>query len=390
MKKPLLIVTCVCLALLCSLTAAADERKFTTVLSAGEKYNDNIFYSYDDEIDDYITEISGTLRFLNRTERTGLNLSARLHYSDYAEEDDLNGTDQYYNAGVSYDLTPRLNGSLDAAYSRDSQPDRDIDSTGLVLGTDDRDRQKYGGALQYQFSEITTLGGSYRFNREDFADSEVDDFDYQQATLFLNRRLDRYWDNTTGRLYFNYATYDYYSADIDYYSGTVGLLWEITEVWYVLCDVGTRYTESTLDVSGVVVEENNGWGWVGSVQLKYHGEYAAVGMSLSHDIGTASGFSGPVERTSAEVDMSYRFVERLRTGVGCGYYLNKADAGDLMLTATDEMTLRVRPFMRWGFTDHLALEASYAFYYLDDNIVDKSLTRNVYLLKVEFDYDIIE
>ncbi len=48
--------------------ALADKRELDVFLGARGEYNDNIFFTADDTVSDFITTLSGGLKFLNQTE----------------------------------------------------------------------------------------------------------------------------------------------------------------------------------------------------------------------------------------------------------------------------------------------------------------------------------
>ena len=155
--KKILIGLAVGVALFSGMRASADRRELDLFLGAKEEYNDNIFFSYDDPVDDFITTLSGGLKFLNQTERTDLFLSGIVERLIYSSEKDLNSTDQYYKGRFGYKFTPRLGAKVDAAYSKDSRPDRDVAESGLILSTVPRQIQNYGAAVDYALTEITDL-----------------------------------------------------------------------------------------------------------------------------------------------------------------------------------------------------------------------------------------
>ena len=101
---------------------AADQRELVVSLAANEEYNDNIFFTFDDEIADFITTLSGGLLFRNNTERSNLFLSGSLERLIYSDEKDLDATDQYYSGTFNYRLTERLGAGVEAAYTKDSRP----------------------------------------------------------------------------------------------------------------------------------------------------------------------------------------------------------------------------------------------------------------------------
>jgi opacity protein-like surface antigen len=370
-------------------TVQADQRRLVLSLGAGEKYNDNIFFTGDGEIDDFITMLSGGMAFVNRTERLDLSLSGRAINQDYADNDDLDGLDQYYKSRIGYWLAPHLKATLDGSFSRDTQPDRDIDVTGLVLNTATRDTQQYGAGIQYDPTDITSAFFSYQYRDQDYESSQYSDYNYHQVGLEFTHRLDKHIDNTTGRLNFRYAHYNYPATRLDYYAATTGFLHRLTELWHLQIDVGARYTESKFRLTSGE-QANNGWGGVGSLEFGYQGRDAAASLTMSHDVRAASGLDGSVERDSAVLDFNYRFAEKVRAGIAAGYFRNIADSGDLALNDTDENTCNLRPYLRAGLTDNLSLDVSYTYSQIDNRIDGVTRERSLAQLKLVWDYPVVE
>lgn len=370
-------------------SAGAEERKLNVLLGVAEEYNDNIFFSFEDKIDDFITTVSGGLKAGLKNERGNIDLSGRLDSLYYNDNDELDDVDQFYTGSVGYALTDRLKVLLDADFSRDSRPDRDINLTGLVLGTAIREKQQYGIASDFALTDISRAGLSYRYNQEEFDKSELTDFHYHQAGLRFSHRLDKHFLNTTGRLNLNFATYDYTETKTDYYGATIGVQKEVTELWRLLVDLGVRYTDSEFEtIEGERTNED--WGAVEVIEFSYHGEYLATSISFSHDIGTAGGRQGSVQRTSVVFIASYALARDWQIGLSAGYFINLADEGGLAVSEIDEETANLRPWLRFLLTDWLALEASYTHSRLDDNVANDTAYRNLYLLELGVDYPVLE
>ena len=394
--KKILIGLAVGFALFSGMRASADKRELDVFLGAREEYNDNIFFSYDDPVDDFITTLSGGLKFLNQTERTDLFLSAIIARLIYSDEKDLDYTDQYYKGRFGYAFTPRLSAKVDAAYSKDARPDRDVAESGLILSTVPRQIQIYGGAVDYALTEITTSNLYYRYTRQDFEPRQFDasfpDYRAHRAGLNFAHRLDQYMSNTTGRLNFGYNRFTYPETDTEteVYLGTVGLAYELTEKWRLLLDIGPDYYQSQFSVFGTQYKDS-GWGGTGTLQIAYTGEVTGSNLTIFHGIEPASGRDGSAQRTSAIFDIFYRFAERGRTGFATGYYVNKANSGELALLPLDERTFRFRPWLRVDLIfDKLYLEASYTYSYVRDRVRDRSTDRNLVWLQLGFDWPILE
>ena len=122
------------------------EIKLIPQLSIRDQYNDNIFYDSgnDGKVHDLVAIISPSLRLTDRTERLNASLQSTLQRTEYHDQKDLDATDQFHTGSIGYSLTQNMNVSADARYARDSQIDRDFETTGLVFGTATRKREHYG------------------------------------------------------------------------------------------------------------------------------------------------------------------------------------------------------------------------------------------------------
>ena len=379
-----------------SMPTAADDRELDVYLGAKEEYNDNIFFTSDDTVNDFITTLSGGLKFLNQTERTDLQLSAILERLLYAQEKDLNATDQYYKGLFGYRFTPRLGARVDAAYSKDSRPDRDVAATGLILSTVPRQIQVYGGSVDYLLTEITSSDLFYRYTRQDFEPRELTasfpDYRAHRAGLGFAHQLDRYVANATGRLNFAYNrfTYPETNTETKVVIATMGLAYELTEKWRLLIDIGPDYYDNEFQVFGRNFT-SNGWGGTGTLEIAYTGEVTGSSLTVFHGIEPASGRDGSAQRTSAILNVFYRFAERGRTGLSTGYYINKANSGELALRPLDEHTFNIRPWLRFDIIfDKLYLEASYTYSLVNDKIQDNNRDRNLVWLQLGLEWPILE
>jgi len=376
--------------------AFADRRELDVFLGARGEYNDNIFFTAEDTVNDFITTLSGGLKFLNQTERTELYLSGIVGRLIYADEKDLDDWDQDYRGRFGYKFTPRLGAKVDAAYSEDSRPDRDVAASGLILSTVPRQIQNYGAEVDYDWTEITASNLYYRYIRQDFEPREFrgdfPDYRAHRAGLGFVHRLDQYFANAAGRFNFGYNNFRYPETDTEtkVLIGTVGLAYDVTEKWQLLIDIGPNYYDTEFKVLGSNFK-NSGWGGTGTLRVAYTGEYIGSNLTVYHGIEPASGRDGSAQRTSGIFDIFYRFAERGRTGFATGYYINKANSGELAIFPLDEHTFNIRPWLRFDIIfDKLYLEASYTYSRVDDRIRDNDRSRNLVWLQLGLDWPILE
>lgn len=264
--------------------ARTDDFQIIPSLSARQEYNDNIFLSEEDTIDDFITTLSGGLEVIERTERLDSSLSARVAPLFYADNTELNEVDQFYWGQINYRMTPNWDFGGKAAYIVDHRPDRDVAVTGLPLGPERRRQLDVGGNLGYRVSEITGASMSYEFHREDFNGKAFTDFKTHSAVMGLTHDLSTWLEATVGRSSFGYQRYDSDTSKVDSLVCRLGGEHHFSERLNLDVELGARYTDSTFDtiesagvppdsdsIQPTIVQENKtGFGGLGLVNLGYH------------------------------------------------------------------------------------------------------------------------
>ncbi len=393
--------------------AMALERGLDLDLSIQEEYNDNIFFTVDEAIEDYITTLSAGLTMYNYTERANADVTARieqLYYQDLEKLDtseELDATDQFYSGKVNYRFSPRWQAGLRAGFSRDSRPDRDVATTGLVLGTAQRDKLNYGAETNYYFNENTAATLSYSYEDEEYDADEGEDYDpdededydpgeqnefsdmtSDQVGLEFTHNLNRHFANTYLKFYLNSGRYKYDTVDVTIYAGTFGFVRKISELWSLSMSVGTRYQDTEFVDIEVTDSTDDKFGSVWSLGVDYEGEYGQFGLTGSHDIAPSTGLDGTVERTSLTLKMRYRLAEKSGVGLSAGYFINKADAGQLASEDVDEETWRISPHFKLSIIDDLYLIARYTYSQIDNRVDDTRATRNFALLQLAYEWSI--
>ena len=178
----------------------AAEFRLVPSIALRQEYNDNIFFSVQDILRDYITTASPGLELVHKTELTDLNLLARADRREYWAHTDLSATDQTYRGNLGLAVSPKFRLSGRAAYILDSSPDRDIETTGLVLTSVTRERQVYGGSAEYNFTEKTMATLAYDYNKDDYRSANFIDLESNAANLGLIHDLSSLIDATKAKV----------------------------------------------------------------------------------------------------------------------------------------------------------------------------------------------
>lgn len=378
-----------------------NEFRLVPSISVREEYNDNILFLTDDIRKDFITTISPSLEIVNNTEKLETDLLARLNRFDYADNREFSATDQLYNGKFRYHATPLINISAEAGYVRDSQPDRDIQTSGIILTTVTRNRYNASLSADYQFSEKTAVGVSYAFGRDDYESMRYTDDVSHDVNAGLVYDMGQYFQRVKGRVNMGYSDYVFSDSRIDSVMGTVGFSRDFSEKGSIQIDGGIRHTWSEFSTyqlwpvfppfiyERVKVKQNNyDWGWVGNVSLNYKGELGNGNLTYSRDITPASGLNGAVERNALILSTQYRMTYEFSILFSAGYYTNKSDAGQFSTQAIDERTIRVSPGVRYEFSKNIYIESSYDYTAVDYLESNTSANRNLLSIRLYIQHPI--
>lgn len=369
--------------------AMGDEFKLIPSLDLRGEYNDNIFYTESSRVRDFITTLTPGLELVNRTEKLGVNLLARIPVLKYADTRELDHTDQNYSGRLRYSLHPNWALSGGAAYVEDSRPDRDLEVTGLVTSAAIRRRQNYSAGVDHNFSEKTKAGLTYRFSRDDYSSPNFLDLKAHDANLNFTHDLSRTLPNVVGRMNLAYSRYEYEIATIDYYYATIGINWALDEKWNLLFDGGGSYTLSKSGPEGNK-QKDEGTGWVGMGSLSYKGEKTNGDLTFSHRKAPAYGTVGVTNRTSLSLGINRRFTYEFSGGLSAGYFINKGEEGKFSTAAFDQESFYVNPRLRYEFTKDMALEGSYNFSFTKDKESNTEVPRSLFMIRLYIQHAFFE
>ena len=371
-------------------TAGGETARFEVIpsLTLRQEYNDNILFAQNDERHDFITTVSPEVALRQTSERLKASLTGRLNGTYYADNKPLNEWDHSVAGELHYNLTPQATVSVKAKITRDSRPDRDIEETGLVLGTEARDRQQYSFSWSYMLAdEKTAVSGTVGYSSDDFADSSSLDLTSYNLSLGLSRNLSALTKPTAARVNFAAGRYNYSGVAIENYNLTVGVGRDFSETLRGNISIGPRYTSTRYEIIGLT---EGSWGATGTVSLSSEGMYTTRDIALSHDVGAASGRTGTTEKTSLVLNMGRRFSDTVRGNLSVGYYRNRTDRGQLGGRDSDERTLRIRPRLRYEMTDDLKLIAAYTLTRIYDPKDDTDKKRSLLFFQLRYQSALFE
>ncbi|MFH2075028.1 MAG: outer membrane beta-barrel protein [Pseudomonadota bacterium] len=358
----------------------ADEFRLVPSIAAREEYNSNIFLSTVDQKRDFVTTLSPGIEIVKRDERLDTGAQIRVDRVEYTDNRDLNATDQTYKGNIRYRFTPNFSFAANAGYLVDSQPDRDLQTTGLVMSALQRERVNTSLSTDYQITEITALSMSYAYSKDTYEKKFFDTLSHQ-VNAGLTQDFSKYFPAVKGMLNFGYSSYDIAGFRTNSIMGTMGISRNFSEIWAINVSGGARYTETEFPVlrlqqAAQDKQTDEGWGWVGQVSLTYKGERSNGHLTYSRDVSPASGEGTAVERNALMIGGRYRLTYELSFLLNAGYYTNKSGQFASSANAIDSQSFIINPRLRYEFSKDVALEASYDYYKVDDRAADTQAERH--------------
>jgi len=380
--------------MLTPLVAEADEFRLLPSISQDLMYNDNVYLTPTLQTHDFISYTVGGLQLLDSTELLNLDTSVKVAQSLYKDNTRLDSTDVLTNGTARYSLTPELALSGRVNYTRDSQPDRDLLTTGLVLSGVRREHETYGATADYNLTDQTLASLSYdhwadHYGKSFTTTTAFSNLSYDTATLAFQHDLTKFLPSTKGLLDLTYAQYSLTGIDVYNYEATAGFKYALQEKWSIQALAGPSYTQSSFNIFVPTLVVSS-WGGVGQASLNYTGEVTSAAFSASRDIAPASGLNGAVERTSFSLSAERRLSYEFKGLLSASYFINKSGSGQYSATPINYQTFNFAPGIRYEFNRDMYLEASYTFTRIEDRQADLTANRNLFLVRFFIQHAVME
>ena len=361
-----------------SLEASGGEFTIVPSLSVREAYNSNFFLTIDAPESAFVTTLSPALVVTGRTERLDASVQARLDNVLYAGISSRDTLDQYYDGQFRYRPTERLSLSAAASHSLNSQPDRNLETTGTVDKAGKRSTQTYTIAGESSLSEKNSVTLSYAYSKIDDQNQRLSDYDTHTAVFALNHELGSDAARTRVTAQFQYDTDRYAISTVDNYALTIGSNRSFNELWSLQVTLGGRYTQSEVSVAATR-KTNRDWGGTGRVALSYTADSTSGNLTASSDFqpSTSNGVSGATQRTGLLAGIRENFTPDLSGNMSLSYILNRSIWEGRNFSPIDEDTLSFNTGLRYEFTKDMALDATYQYTRIMYNNTGQVADRNL-------------
>lgn len=381
--------------------SAAQDLTYIPKLNFSGEYNDNILYTRDDKIDDFIFNITPGLELRYASELMDLRSFAAIRFRQYLSESDFDREDYIVNLQGRYRMTERLRLSTRLSYVEDytletriidftDPPIEDVpideapvDEVEMIERGIERflsERKQYNAhlSMNHRLTPLSNLNISYRYLKTDYDLEQNTDYDSHNVNLAYMRRLSGQKDQIGTRLGYRQRTSDV--SDTDSYE--IGLIWNhiFTETISIFSDLGVRYTEQTFKDTRT---DRDNWNAIANIRLRKRGETGVVDVGLRQNIQTAS--------TGETVNVSrlYWFArqaltERVQFELSGDFYITREDADSFL--DSDSTYFDIIPTLRYLLTENHSVRLAYNYTIDHDRTLDSDRDKQRNRIWIMFDF----
>ncbi|NOT10853.1 MAG: hypothetical protein HOP23_03300 [Methylococcaceae bacterium] len=388
MKKGFLTFLTVCTTLTCQ----AEEYFFKPLISASERYTDNLFLFVDPEQDNWITTVSPGVNFGVRHENGELNTNFTWNQLFYTNQSELNIDEQLFGANYQHQ-TERFKWEMDASYNNRASLNSTGTDIGLVFQQVMRSDLTLAPSVTYALSPRSTLAFDYSYNEVTYEKSNslgnnifLSDYDYHQASGTFNHlytELDKLSLTLSSSRYHSPSEF----AQQTTYNNVAQVGWQHTfnEKWVAFAAVGANYSQSNVtqqipdlcffgnvlvDISPCpsfapfrfvaaeeVTTQKSGFGQVyrGFVQKTFdHGGFSASGSQ--NQTPSAQGLQ---TQTELAVNGYYTINERWSSSITANYSIYEMTGQ--RNSQLNRTYYTISPAVSWRWTPEINLDLSYTY-----------------------------
>lgn len=374
---PLLSVLIVCLLF----GMAPAETRWTPSLGLTGIHDDNIRFSRNQTVDDYIYYLEPGIKYDYNQELTRISANGRAVVRRYQDNDDLD--DELYRMTLKGDsnVTERMNLKGSYEFIKDTTLESELDETGRIYTRDDRMSHKVMMGPSIQLTERTTIGVVARYRDVAYDSDAFVDYKTWEADLPIRWHLETQIDTI-------FISPGYVDRDSDTnhstsYNLSLGWDHESTERLTLKFFAGARYTEIERKATN---ESEENWNAIGGLQLNYDFETSNIVLDFQRNLKTtADGNQANVTRMIAR--LRWHLTERFGTEIRGGYYLTETEGVNTDNT-TEHMKAGAELFYNLTENHNIFAAYDYSQHYQKDIPVDPRAERNRILAGIRLNFPV--
>jgi predicted porin len=158
-------------------------------INARTEFNSNLNYDFRAPISDFIFTLAPSAQFNYTTDTGQLQGTLGLKGLHYLSNSNLDHIDQNVQINGRYQVSPRLNLMLNAAYISDSSLQEEFLASGLIMTRTPRQSIQAGPGVTYALTERLSAIVNYNFNKVNYQDPRFQNYYGQSVGLRLEQQL---------------------------------------------------------------------------------------------------------------------------------------------------------------------------------------------------------
>jgi hypothetical protein len=385
------------LAALGAKIVVAADLSVVPSINARTEFTSNLNYDFKNPISDFIFTLAYATEYNYTTETSQLQGVLGLKGMHYFKESSGDHVDQNYQINGKYQVAPRWNLSLRAAYIVDSTLQEELTASGLIMSRTPRQSIGLGPAVAYNITERLTATVNYNVNKINYQDPRFRNFTSQLVGLNLGFPLKNEKTVLQGNITGQETRY---SGGGDLYRSfgiNVGANHKFTENWEFKLLGGVNISFMSFNTQ---VQDSSQFPFFTTVRT-VRSRRTAVGPSVT--LATtrrwtkltitggytrsqpASGAGTISDLNPLFLSMQYGFSERLSGTFGANYSLSNQISQS---TNFQNDYFSISPQLSYRVTEKLSTSAGYSFSMRNDISGGRSADANIAWVMLTYSYPI--
>lgn len=301
----------------------ASEWTITPELSVTETYDDNLMFK---DVSDFEHRIVPSVRAEMRSERSRLNMSARVDVLRFHEYNDYNRENQNYFAGGEFDVSERLTLKMGGRFRLDYTFESELEESGIITDKSRRTQYYLLPGIRYNLDERSRLDLDFSYTQRDNKDRNRADYWSAGGNIVWSKILLDQKTTILGGAGVEQVDFDSRGRDGEHliYSVFVGMDRSLSERLLVEFRGGPTWTMSRFDNAGGD-EKQTDFGFSLDARMIWEMTERAM-LSLGYNHGQhQSIYAENITRDRVQAGLEYYLAEMWRLNLDGSYIHSKTD-----------------------------------------------------------------
>ena len=354
----------------------AGETVLRPRINAMLEYNDNLFFSRTDTLDDFVVKASPEFDLAYTSDKIYMKTGMLFDFYEYLDNSYL--SDSYYTLDFQnrFSLTEKAGLSLDFIAEKSRSLDSDLAETGTITVFNDKRTGSLSLGYSYLFTDRLEVNINSSYAKIDY-DSELHtDYKSQYFSATVYRKLANRVDTIIIQPY--YSGFRTELSDVDSFGLYTGLSHLFNETLSVSLNIGARYTET----SYFYIFKEDDWGGLANISVEKSGETWKSGLSLSRDLKFGS-YGEAIETNQVKLNFEKNIYDDLKYSFR-GSYTDSDSSGRFRDEETEYYN--VTNSLEYRLNQDVTVGGSYTYasHYSDNWEVDEDADRNLIRINIKY------